>query len=128
MEDRRLAMETVRDRLARPELLIVCGVFPVALTQFLGAIGISLSPAIETGFLAVGFIGAALVSFSLGYVIGSNGWLLYTVAGPVLVALGMVTGPFSGSLFFGCLLVGPLLIVSDIFCTDEPTRRTQNAN
>ena len=121
-------METVRDQLARPELLMAFGVLPVALTQFLGMVGVSLNPSIETGVLAIGFIGAALVSLSLGYVMGSIGWLLYTVAGPVMVALGMITGPLSGGLFFGCLIVGSLLIVGDLFYTDGPTRRTQHAN
>jgi hypothetical protein len=121
-------MDTLRSYLARPSLLIAFGIFPAFFPQLLDMVGVSVGASAEAGIVAIGFGGAALVSFSLGYTIGSIGWLLYIVAGPVLLALGMVTGPLSVGAFFGCLIIGSLLIGGDLLYTGEPTKYTQHAN
>lgn len=111
-------MDEIRNQLAHPSLLFVFGFLPILITQFSEFIGIPIGPTVETIILSVGFIGAALVSASLGYQIGGLGWILLFVAGPVLAVFGLVEGSVAGVVFFACLLLGCALILGDLFYTD----------
>lgn len=121
-------MDEIRNRLAHPSLLFVFGVLPTFVTQFTDLVGVSLGPTVEMVILSVGFLGAALVSVSLGYQIGGIGWVLLFVSGPVLSVIGLVKGPVAAIAFFACLLLGCVLIVGDLFYTDNTLRGNQQTS